>query len=115
MQTYDVKPHLAWAKAHKNDKNMNTFAGDAGVNELLQDLKISYKFETKTHQFKNGPCEVAKKLIVEIDLDKVEFPIQPHTSFCEDACGGLVDWAAQEINGLIENMEPDESEDEGYF
>jgi len=108
MEQYNVNSHLDWSKEHKNDKNMHTFAGDEGVNALLRDLKISFNFETKTHQFNNGPCEVAKKLTIEIDLDKIDFPIQPHTTFCEGACTDLIDWAAQEINGLIENIEPDE-------
>lgn len=111
MKSHDVNQHLDWAKENKDTKNFNTFAGDEPVNKLLRKLKISHKLETKTHQFLNGPCEVAKKLTIEIDFDEVAFPIQPHSTFEGDACNDLIDWAGNELNGLLENIEYDDDDD----
>lgn len=107
MKSHDVNQHLDWVKkeCQENPKTINTFAGDPGVNDLLRKLKISHKLETKTHQFKDGPCEVAKKLTIEIDFDAIDFPVQPHSNFEGEACNELIDWAGNELNGLLENME----------
>lgn len=102
MEKYDSKAHLDWLKKNKNEKGIMTFAGDDHINPILRDVDISHHLETKAYPFSDGEGRVAKKMTIEIDFSRMDYPIQPHADFEGVLCGHILDWIGDELNGDME-------------
>lgn len=106
MKTFDMEEHIKFDKEHSKSTFLSDGFGEMVAKEL-NNIPIKYNLETKDHVFRCGETgQVAKKLTIEIDFDKVV--VQPHDAFEETVCADIARWLECEINGILENCEPED-------
>lgn len=58
---------------------------------ILENVEIKCSVETEPRMYSNGEADSIKKVIIEIDLSKSQYPWQPHTGMAEEFGENAVD------------------------